>query len=233
MNIKSLLSAFVVMVCFYSCSNSIQYSEDFKTKTAGGYLYNADDVITISYVDNTLLFDWRGIKTKPVATDTNEFFVPDLYKKLHFVIHPQTGKRYLSMINENNPDSISYDYVKVPKGYKTPSQHLEDKNYEAALQGYLEIKAKDSVSEFIDQYKFNRMGYKYLRDENYKDAIGVFTMNTKLHPTSGNVYDSLADAYARKGDSALAYENYKKALDINNDNKGARKFITQYEKANK
>jgi len=233
MNNTSFFTLFGLLMLLLGCSNAIQYSEDFKNQTAGAYLYNADDVMTISYEDNTLFFDWRGVKMKPVATDTNEFFVPDLYKKLHFVVHPQTGKRYLSIINENNPDSISYDYIKVPKGYKTPSQHLEDKNYEAALQGYLEIKAKDSMSEFIDQYDFNRMGYKYLREENYEDAISVFTMNTKLHPTSGNVYDSLADAYARRGDSTLAYENYKKALDINNDNKGARKFITQYEKANK
>lgn len=229
MKTKSFLTTLSVVLCFYSCSNSVQYSEGFKEETAGVYLYNADDIITIYYKDNTLLLNWRGVKTKPVAIDSNEFFVPDMYTKLRFVKHPSTNKRYLSIISEDNNDSISYDYVKAPKDYKTPSKHLEEKNYEKALEGYLRIKAKDSMSEFVNQYKFNRMGYAFLRDNNYEDAIAIFIMNTKLHPKSGNVYDSLAEAYARKGDSLLAYENYQKALDINNDNRRAQRFINAYE----
>ncbi len=232
MKSKLILSLFILGLLF-NCSGTIDYSEEFKARTEGVYLYNADDVITISYDKNTLLFNWRGVTTKPVVTDTNEFFVPDMYKKLRFVTHPETNERYLSVIPEDNPDSLTFDYLKAPKGYKTPSQHLEDKNYDLALKGFLKIKAKDSTSEFIQQYKFNRMGYKFIREKNYDDAIAIFKMNTKLHPTSGNVYDSLADAYSRNGDSTLAYENYKKALDINNDNKRALKFIRAYEATSK
>lgn len=230
MKVKSTLVIFGLAIVAMACSSSVEYSEAFKKQTAGKYLFNADDVMEINYDNNDLYLTWRGVKTKPVATDENEFFVPDLYKKMRFVEHPQTKERYLSVIPEQNPDSIGYDYIKVADNYKTPSQLIKAKDFDKALEGLLAIKAQDSMSDFINQYKFNRIGYKYLREKNYKDAIGIFTMNTKLHPNSGNTYDSLADAYAMSGDSLQAYENYKKALSINGDNRGARRFIEDYEK---
>jgi tetratricopeptide (TPR) repeat protein len=226
---KTFLLLVVLTSIVLSCLNSINYSENFKSETAGAYLYNEDDVIAISYDNNTLFFKWRGNKTQPVATAENEFFVPDMYKKFHFVIHPDTNQRYLSIIHEVNKDSISYDYLKAPNGYKTPSEHLKEKNYEAALAGFLKIKAKDSTSEFIQQYKFNRIGYKLMGDKNYEDAIAVFEMNTILHPTKHNVYDSLGQAYLVIGDSLKAYENYKKTLSLNNGNRRAQKYIDTYE----
>ncbi len=229
MKVKSALVLFGLAIVVMACSSSVEYSEVFKKQTAGKYLFNADDVMEINYDNNDLDLTWRGVKTKPVATDENEFFVPDLYKKLRFVQHPQTNERYLSVIPESNPDSIGYDYIKVPNNYRTPSQLIKAKEFNKALEGLLAIKAQDSMSEFINQYKFNRIGYRYMCDENYEDAIGIFTMNTKLHPNSGNVYNSLGDAYARSGDSLQAYENYKKALAINGDNGRARRFIEKYE----
>ncbi|MBT8243771.1 MAG: tetratricopeptide repeat protein [Winogradskyella sp.] len=229
MKTKFLAKLLFLFILITACSSSINYSDDFKAKTSGKYLFNADDIITISYDDNDLYLNWRGVKIKPVVTDTNEFFVPDLYQKLHFVQHPDTKSRYLSVISETNPDSLSYDYLKVANNYKTPSEHLADKNFDKALEGFLAIKEKDSVSDFINQYKFNRLGYKYFREKNYDDAIGVFIMNTKLHPNSPNVYDSLGQAYLVSGDSLRAYKNYKKAYELNRGNKRAKKYIDAYE----
>ena len=229
MKTKYLTLILSLLILIISCSSSVNYSEKFKTETSGKYLFNADDVITISYDDNSLYMHWRGIKSKPVATDTNEFFVSDLYQKLRFVQHPKTRERYLSVISESNPDSISYDYIKVNDTYKTPSEHLEEKNFDKALEGLLAIKEKDSMSEFINQYKFNRIGYRYIRDNNFEDAIGVLEMNTKLHPNSPNTYDSLGQAYLVSGDSLNAYHNYKKAYNLNKGNRRAQKYIDAYE----
>ncbi|WP_299114636.1 lipopolysaccharide assembly protein LapB [uncultured Winogradskyella sp.] len=229
MKTKSLFSLLLLSVLILACSSSVDYSESFKKETSGKYLFNADDIMIISYEDNQLYLKWRGLKSKPVVTDTNEFFVPDLYKKLRFVVHPDTKERYIAVIAENNPDSLSYDYLKVADNYKTPSQYLDEKDFEKALEGFLKIKEKDSTSEFINQYKFNRLGYKYLRENNFNDAIGVFIMNTKLHPNSDNVYDSLADAYVMSGDSIKGYENYKKSLEINQANSRAIRYIEAYE----
>ena len=83
----------------------------------------------------------------------------------------------------------------------------------------------------IDEYELNRLGYNYLRDKNYQNAIAVFKMNVTLYPESGNVYDSLADAYLRSGDSLEAFTNYKKALEIEPENSRALKYIKAYNEA--
>jgi tetratricopeptide (TPR) repeat protein len=54
-----------------------------------------------------------------------------------------------------------------------------------------------------------------LRWGNTEWAIAFFRLNADLYPKSANVYESLGDALATKGDLETAIENYKKALAIN------------------
>ena len=94
----------------------------------------------------------------------------------------------------------------------------------------ISIKKQDSTSEYVNEWTFNRIGYNLLRDKKYDDAIEVFKMNVALYPESDNVYDSLADAFLRSGDSLQALNNYKKALELNTGNKRAKRFIEAYDK---
>ena len=45
-------------------------------------------------------------------------------------------------------------------------------------------------------------------------AIAVFELNVRLFPDEANPYDSLAEAYLKKGDRAAAIERYAKALEV-------------------
>lgn len=211
-----------------SCTNTINFSEQFIKETSGKYLYNDDSLIEVYYEDQTLYLIWKSGRIKPVVLGENEFFVPDMYKKLKFVQHPN-GDRYISVIPELDEAPVSYDYLKVTEDFKTPSMYLSAKNYEKALEGFLAIKEKDSMSPFINEWDINNIGYKYLRSQEYDDAIGVFELNAALHPNSYNVYDSLAEGYLKKGDSTKAYTNFKIALKYNNRNKRAQKFINTFE----
>lgn len=227
MKYKAITVLIVLAFFSFSCSKSVEYSEEFKTQTSGKYLYNPDELILVYYEDNTLKLNWKGGEMVPVALAENEFFVPDMYKKFQFVTHPETSKQYLSAINEET-NEVTYDYLKVDDEYKTPSQYLEAGNYDKALKGFLEIKNQDSTSSYINERDFNRKGYQYLNKKEYEKAIGVFQLNAKLHPDSNNVYDSLADAYLRSGDSLQAYTNYKIALDMNPRNSRAERYVKAY-----
>ncbi len=228
MNSKSIRIVLLFTTLLFCCSNSVEYSENFKNNTSGSYLYNQDDVIEIFYEKNKLKLKWREGVMTPVSIDTNEFFVADMYAKLYFVQHPQTKERYLSIMSEENEGHITYDYLKVPDTYKTPSTLLKEGDYEKALQGYFLIREKDSTSEFINEREFNRRGYRHIRKKEYDKAIGVLKLNAVLHPQSVNVYDSLAEAYLLKGDSLQAFKTYKKALEMNAGNNRAKKFIEAY-----
>ncbi|WP_339756084.1 tetratricopeptide repeat protein [uncultured Winogradskyella sp.] len=225
--IIQLIVVFAIIVS--SCSKRIEYTQDFKDQTSGKYLYNQDDVIEVFYQSNKLFLKWRGAaKIEPVVLEENEIFMVDMYKKLRFVQHPETNERYLSIIQEDNEDVITYDYLKVAKDYKTPSMYLKEKNYDKALAGFLLIKKKDSTSDFINEREFNSLGYKHIRDKKYKDALEIFKINVVLHPTSDNVYDSLAEGYLLNNDSLQAYTNFTKALDLNNRNRRAKAFVDAY-----
>lgn len=228
---KSLLFFLFLIVVVFSCSKNIDYSSEYMKQTSGRYLYNQDEVIDVYYDNEKLFLKWRGAeKIKPVILDKNIFFVVDMYKKLHFVQHPETKKRYLSIISEDNKDQITYDYLKVEDSFRIPSMHLKNKDYDKALAGYLEIQKQDSTSVLINERDFNSIGYKLLREKEYQNAIDMFKMNVALYPQSDNVYDSLADAYLRHGDSLQAFNNYKIALEYNSGNKRAKQYVEAYNK---
>nr|WP_255459125.1 tetratricopeptide repeat protein [Mucilaginibacter sp. JXJ CY 39] len=62
------------------------------------------------------------------------------------------------------------------------------------------------------------------------DAITIFEYNTHLFPQSGNVYDSLGEAYYKQGNKAKALVNYKQSLKLTPGNKTAQAVITELEK---
>ncbi len=62
--------------------------------------------------------------------------------------------------------------------------------------------------------EMNTYGYLLMGQGKVDSAIVVFRKNTRDYPKSWNTYDSLAEAYATKGDKKLAAESYTKALAI-------------------
>jgi len=63
----------------------------------------------------------------------------------------------------------------------------------------------------------NAVGYQLLNQNRVDEAIAMFRKNVADYPRSWNVYDSLAEALARKGDKRAALANYQKALDMVQD----------------
>jgi hypothetical protein len=75
----------------------------------------------------------------------------------------------------------------------------------------------DAAWKVATENEINLLGYQYLNVQNYDKAIETFKMNIEKHPDSWNVYDSLAEAYAKSGNKDLALKNYEKALNMTDD----------------
>jgi tetratricopeptide (TPR) repeat protein len=73
----------------------------------------------------------------------------------------------------------------------------------------------------------NRLGYRLLAAEKVDDAITIFRLNVEQFPHSGNVFDSLAEAYATKGQTELAIAHYQASLVRDPDNRNALSKITE------
>ena len=116
--------------------------------------------------------------------------------------------------NEDSPLVPSADKV-VLEIIKEKGADYFTNNYKEALKGVN-----------IDNDRIlNSLGYTFLQQGKTEEAISVFIVNTKLFPDIENTFDSLGEAYLKAGNKELAIENYRKALDMNPNNKNAEKIL--------
>jgi tetratricopeptide (TPR) repeat protein len=66
--------------------------------------------------------------------------------------------------------------------------------------------------EIAAEADINTYGYLLMGQGKVDSAIAVFRKNAKDYPRSWNAYDSLGEAYAKKGDKKQAIQQYSKAL---------------------
>jgi cytochrome c-type biogenesis protein CcmH/NrfG len=57
-------------------------------------------------------------------------------------------------------------------------------------------------------------------------------LNVEAYPQSGNVYDSLAEAYTDNGDRRLAIANYQKSLQLDPSNSNAVQMLKKLNSTN-
>jgi glyoxylase-like metal-dependent hydrolase (beta-lactamase superfamily II)/Tol biopolymer transport system component len=92
---------------------------------------------------------------------------------------------------------------------------------EEAERKFQELKSEPD-KYLISEREFNSLGYRLLQQNKLPHAVAVFRMNVESFPQSGNVYDSLAEAYLLLGDKDKTIRYYKKSLDHDPQNENAR-----------
>lgn len=219
MKFKFLILSLISLLI--SCTSKTNSSE-FIEKAAGRYYFNADEIIEVTFnEDNKLLIKWRNQNLEPLKVNDSSFYVRELNEKLIF----NTSEDKIELAEKREHEGEKYVFKKLKKGEKTPSEHLAEGNFEAALKGYKTIKEKDSLNPVIREQNINRLGYQYLRKDEFENALNVFKINIELYPNSSNTYDSTADAYTRMKDTVNAIEYYKKALAINPENRSSKRAL--------
>jgi hypothetical protein len=90
---------------------------------------------------------------------------------------------------------------------------------------YTRLKKGEFAGLYLSEDELNRIGYKYLGEEKYAEAIAIFKMNVRAFPKSGNVYDSLGEALMKSGDKEGAIANYKRSLELDPSNTNAADML--------
>ena len=93
---------------------------------------------------------------------------------------------------------------------------------DAAVTQYHDLKRSDPDGYNFGEAALNNLGYMLLRGDRTADAITIFKLNVDEYPKSGNVYDSLAEAYEKNGQKQLAIDNYRKATELDPKNQNAK-----------
>ena len=76
----------------------------------------------------------------------------------------------------------------------------------------------------------NNAGYFFLYGGKVDEAIQIFELNTKFFPESFNVWDSLAEAYAKAGKKDLAIQYYEKSVKMNPLSESGKKALEDLRK---
>lgn len=76
---------------------------------------------------------------------------------------------------------------------------------------------REKSLKIANEADLNNYGYQLVGEKKLDEALAVFQRNVREHPASWNVYDSLAECQANKGDKKVAIENYTKALGMTAD----------------
>jgi len=104
---------------------------------------------------------------------------------------------------------------------------IEAGGREAAVAKLTEARATGSDEYYFLEAEFNALGYRYLGEEEFDDAIAVFEMNAGMYPDSWNVYDSLGEALMRRGQHDLAIRNYNKSIELNPENENGKRMLEE------
>jgi tetratricopeptide (TPR) repeat protein len=116
----------------------------------------------------------------------------------------------------------------VKRAYDTRKSIAETLSFTIASNGvdeaarqYHDLKVAALGTYNFDEDELNTLGYELIRTDKFKEAIRIFQLNVEAYPQSGNVYDSLGEAYMNDGDKPRAIANYQKSLELNPRNRNA------------
>lgn len=116
---------------------------------------------------------------------------------------------------------------RVAEGSLAPADWLYAGDIDRALAGYRETFRKNPAEPGVAQRRLNALGYRFLADGKLAPAIAIFQLNVEFYPGEPDVYDSLAEAYLKNGEKALALQFYEKTLAMNPGNANATKIVKE------
>jgi hypothetical protein len=113
-------------------------------------------------------------------------------------------------------------------------EQYRKKGVEASLDYYADLKQKYYGQGPYDfgENSLNSFGYEVLKKD-ASGAIQVFRLNAAEFPQSGNVWDSLAEAYMKSGDLKKAEEYYQKALTRDANDQNAKDMLKKLQESKK
>lgn len=121
----------------------------------------------------------------------------------------------LHLLNASSPLKV----VK-PSIAKKLQPVIDNKGIQKGIATYHQLKKEQADKFEFAETELNKLGYAYLSENKIDEAIALFKLNIEAYPKAFNVYDSMGEAYQKKGDKEKAITNYQKSVELNpaNDN---------------
>jgi hypothetical protein len=122
---------------------------------------------------------------------------------------------------------------KTPQPLRYPKEMQLYRDLKEKGIAHIETSIKKIVRDFDLEYDsrfLNYFGYRFLNGGDIDAALQLFELNTRLFPTVANTYDSLAEAWLKKGNKELAIKFYKKVLEVDANSKSVKEKLAELQK---
>ncbi len=135
----------------------------------------------------------------------------------------QLGAGILNIVRGKTPEQPSLPAIQnVYQAMQEHGVHYVKENFESLTVNFHPTDPKDLI--------LNEIGYELLFSNEVDEAIKVFQFNTEMFPEVANVWDSLGEAWLKKGDKEKALQYYQKALEIEPGLPSAKEAVERMEK---
>ncbi|MEM7483059.1 MAG: alpha/beta hydrolase-fold protein [Acidobacteriota bacterium] len=164
---------------------------------------------------------------------------PDLAGRLYATLGDEGGdmltqfKRFEEILRHRAPPSLAWtarvlegeDHGSVPLptvyyAMRTifdrwpPPTFLADEGLDGLERHFAAVSEHYGYPVPVPENRVNLLGYRLLGEEKVDEAIAIFEKNTRDHPASSNVWDSLGDGLKAAGRLTEARDSYAKAVQL-------------------
>jgi len=178
----------------------------------------------------------------PYPTQYSNIFDPNTLKLYLYHFHNYENEVVIDVAEELGKGEHFFDIPALfPKTYAYErfvydskrtfankiSEIIDDEGIIAAMEKKDEIKEINWIEYKypVNEYEINELGYKYLAEREYEEAITVFKINIEFFPESWNCYDSLGEAYHAAGDTENAISSYETSIKLNPENINGKEIL--------
>jgi CubicO group peptidase (beta-lactamase class C family) len=185
---------------------ALEKTDTFK----GRYLISLDEVVTVTADEGRVfLAGTYDEKSEIFPVSEKEFVGPEAGARFTFALDDQGAVTDLKIKVGNRIQKAK----RILDDYIAPYEYVLQGDHAKALESYRKIKAEKPKHALVAENRLNNLGYGFIRQKHYENAISIFKINTDLYPESANTYDSLAEAYMEKGDKINAIKYYEITLE--------------------
>jgi tetratricopeptide (TPR) repeat protein len=99
---------------------------------------------------------------------------------------------------------------------------LDKKDFSAARRVFEGTRRKFPGWLLFSEQSIYDHGHRYMNDGDIPSALEIFRIYVQAYPQSWYSFDSLASACMKSGNRKEAIDNYKKVLELDPNNEGAK-----------
>jgi proline iminopeptidase len=123
--------------------------------------------------------------------------------------------------------ALLHEQLSLINNSKSFVKMIKTEGIKTAKVYYDNFKKENPERNLFFEASLNILGYEYLFGDNVDESIEVFKLNVKEFPESWNVYDSLGEAYLKKGNKQKAITNYEKSVELNPENANGMSILKE------